>query len=33
LARDIDLAQADHFEFGGSHCDGVVASVLAKLSR
>jgi RNA polymerase sigma-70 factor (ECF subfamily) len=33
LAREIDLAKADLFEFGGSHCDSVVASVLAKLSR
>ena len=33
LAREIDLAEADLFEFGGSHCDDVVASVLAKLWR
>ena len=33
LAQEIDLAEADLFEFGGSHCDAVVASVLAKLSR
>jgi len=33
LAQEIDLAEADLFEFGGSHCDGLVASVLAKLSR
>ena len=32
LAREIDLAETDLFEFGGVHCDGVVASVLAKLS-
>jgi RNA polymerase sigma-70 factor (ECF subfamily) len=33
LAREIDLAEADLFEFGGVHCDGVVASVFARLSR
>ena len=33
LAQEIDLAEADLFEFGGSHCDAVVASVLAKLPR
>jgi RNA polymerase sigma-70 factor (ECF subfamily) len=33
LAREIDLAESDLYEFGGLHCDGVVASVLAKLSR
>jgi RNA polymerase sigma-70 factor, ECF subfamily len=32
LAREIDLAESDLYEFGGLHCDGVVASVLAKLS-
>jgi RNA polymerase sigma-70 factor (ECF subfamily) len=32
LAREIDLAKTDLYEFGGLHCDGVVASVLAKLS-
>lgn len=32
LAREIDLAKSDLYEFGGLHCDGVVASVLAKLS-
>ena len=32
LARDIDLAEADLFEFGGAHCDGVVARVLARLT-
>jgi RNA polymerase sigma-70 factor (ECF subfamily) len=31
LARDIDLAEANLFDFGGAHCDGVVASVLARL--
>jgi hypothetical protein len=29
----IDLAESDLYEFGGSHCDAVVTSVLAKLSR
>jgi RNA polymerase sigma-70 factor, ECF subfamily len=32
LAREIDLAKTDLYEFGGLHCDGLVASVLAKLS-
>jgi RNA polymerase sigma-70 factor (ECF subfamily) len=32
LAREIDLAETDLFEFGGVHCDGLVASVQAKLS-
>ena len=32
LAREIDLAESDLFEFGGSHCDGVVARVLARVS-
>jgi RNA polymerase sigma-70 factor, ECF subfamily len=32
LAREIGLAKTDLYEFGGLHCDGVVASVLAKLS-
>jgi RNA polymerase sigma factor (sigma-70 family) len=31
LAKEIDLAQADVFEFGGRCCDRVVASVLARL--
>jgi RNA polymerase sigma-70 factor (ECF subfamily) len=33
LAREIDLAESDLYEFGGSCCDAVVASVLMKLSR
>ena len=33
LAREIDLAEANLFEFGGAHCNGIVASVLARLSR
>jgi RNA polymerase sigma-70 factor (ECF subfamily) len=32
LAREVDQAEGDLFEFGGRQCDGVVASVLAKLS-
>ena len=31
LAREIDLAETDLFEFGGVSCDAVVASVRAKL--
>jgi len=31
LAQDIDLAERDVFEFGGRHCDHIVASVLARL--
>jgi RNA polymerase sigma-70 factor (ECF subfamily) len=31
LAKEIDLAERDVFEFGGQHCDRVVASVLARL--
>ncbi len=31
LARDIDMAQGDIFQFGGAHCDQVVAAVLARL--
>jgi RNA polymerase sigma factor (sigma-70 family) len=31
LARDIDLAERDLFEFGGTHCDGIIRSVLARL--
>jgi len=32
LAREIDLAESDLFEFGGIHCDHIVASVLERLS-
>jgi RNA polymerase sigma-70 factor (ECF subfamily) len=32
LARDIDLAERDLFEFGGSQCDSLVERVLARLS-
>ena len=31
LAREIDLAQDDIFEFGGACCDSVVAAVLARI--
>jgi len=31
LAREIDLAERDLFEFGGCHCDRVVAAVMARL--
>ena len=31
LAQEIDLAERDIFEFGGEHCDRVVARVLAQL--
>jgi len=33
LAQDIDLAERDLYEFGGAHCDRVVAAVLAVLAR
>jgi RNA polymerase sigma-70 factor (ECF subfamily) len=32
LAREIDLAESDLFEFGGIHCDHIVAIVVGKLS-
>ena len=31
LAQEIDLAERDLYEFGGFHCDRVVAAVLARL--
>jgi RNA polymerase sigma factor (sigma-70 family) len=31
LARELNLAERDLFEFGGAHCDRVVAHVLARL--
>ncbi len=31
LAKEIDLAERDIFEFGGKHCDRIVASVLSRL--
>ena len=33
LAQEIDLAERDVFEFGGGHCDGVIARVLARLQK
>lgn len=32
LARDFDVAERDAFEFGGAHCDRVVAAVLSRVS-
>jgi len=32
LAKEIDLAEGDIFDFGGAHCDTVVACVLARLN-
>jgi RNA polymerase sigma factor (sigma-70 family) len=32
LAREIDMAQSDVFEFGGRHCDAIVAYVLERLT-
>jgi DNA-directed RNA polymerase specialized sigma24 family protein len=32
LAHDIDLAERDVFEFGGAHCDRVVANVLSQVA-
>jgi len=31
LAQEIDLAERDLYEFGGVHCDRIVAAVLARL--
>ena len=31
LAREVDLAEKDLYEFGGAHCDRVVARVMARL--
>lgn len=33
LAREIDLAEADIFAFGGAHCDAIVGRVLHRLAR
>ena len=33
LARDVDLAERDVFEFGGAHCDRIIRRVLEKLPR
>ena len=32
LARELDLAEPDLFEFGGDHCDAIVAKALACIS-
>jgi RNA polymerase sigma-70 factor (ECF subfamily) len=32
LAKEIDLAEKDLYDFGGAHCDRVVASVMARLA-
>jgi RNA polymerase sigma-70 factor (ECF subfamily) len=32
LAQELNLAERDVFQFGGAHCDRVVASVLARLA-
>lgn len=31
LAREVDLAERDLFEFGGQHCDRIIANVLVRL--
>lgn len=31
LAREIDLAERELFDFGGEHCDRVVANVMRRL--
>lgn len=33
LAKEIDLAEGEIYEFGGLHCDEIVAGVLAKLDE
>jgi RNA polymerase sigma-70 factor (ECF subfamily) len=33
LAKEIDLAEADVYEFAGVHCDSIVANVLARLNQ
>jgi RNA polymerase sigma-70 factor (ECF subfamily) len=32
LAREVDFAEEDIFQFGGAHCDCIVANVLARLA-
>ena len=32
LAKEIDLAEANIYEFAGAHCDSIVANVLARLN-
>ena len=31
LSRELDMAQTDVFQFGGEHCDRIVAAVLARI--
>jgi RNA polymerase sigma-70 factor, ECF subfamily len=31
LSRELDMAKADVYQFGGEHCDRIVASVLARI--
>jgi RNA polymerase sigma factor (sigma-70 family) len=33
LAREVDIAERDLYEFGGNHCDAIVAAVLAQIER
>jgi RNA polymerase sigma-70 factor, ECF subfamily len=33
LSRELDMATADVFQFGGEHCDRIVANVLASLPQ
>jgi RNA polymerase sigma-70 factor, ECF subfamily len=33
LAKEIDLAEGDIYDFGGVHCDSVVAGVIARLPQ
>jgi RNA polymerase sigma-70 factor (ECF subfamily) len=33
LAKEIDLAEGEIYEFGGPHCDDIVAGVLSRLDR
>lgn len=33
LAKEIDLAEGQIYEFGGLHCDDIVANVLSRLGR
>jgi len=33
LAQQIELAERDVFEFGGVHCDRMIARVMAVLAR
>jgi RNA polymerase sigma-70 factor (ECF subfamily) len=33
LARDIDLAERELFEFAGARCDRIVANVMSRIDR